>query len=73
MKRKLYGNSISPACEYCATGRLSADGKAVLCDKKGVMPLYQHCRRYAYDPLKRIPHRAPVLKAYSDDEFRIDS
>ena len=39
MRRKLYGNTISPACEVCAYGRRSSDGNAVLCSRKGVMPL----------------------------------
>lgn len=35
MRRKLYGNTISPACEVCAYGRRSSDGNAVLCSRKG--------------------------------------
>lgn len=71
MRRKLYGNSIQPCCEYCAHGRKSSDGKAVLCTKRGVMPLYHHCRKYLYDPLKRIPFRQPAIGKYSEEEFRI--
>ena len=37
MRQKLYGNNIQPACELCANGRRSLDGKAVLCTKKGVI------------------------------------
>lgn len=40
MKRKLYGNNIQPSCEHCANGKRSSDGKAVLCTRRGVMPLY---------------------------------
>lgn len=55
MRKKLYGNTVQPSCEHCAHGRKSFDGNAVLCDRKGVMPLYHHCRKFRYDPLKRIP------------------
>ena len=71
MRQKLYGNNIQPACELCANGRRSLDGKAVLCTKKGVMPLYHHCRRFAYDPLKRVPFRQPALNRHEEEEFRI--
>lgn len=71
MRRKLYGNNIQPSCEHCQHGRRSSDGKAILCPKKGVMPLYHHCRRFSYDPLKRIPFRQPALSPHEKEEFRL--
>lgn len=72
MRRKLYGNRMRATCEYCVHGRRSSDNKAVLCPKKGVMPLYHHCRQFRYDPLKRIPSRSPELKSYTADDFSIE-
>ncbi|HBT63311.1 MAG TPA: hypothetical protein DEB10_01440 [Ruminococcaceae bacterium] len=72
MRRKLYGNNVEATCEYCLYGRRSSDGKAVLCPKKGVMPLYHHCRKFIYDPLKRIPSHQPQLEKFSEDDFKID-
>jgi len=72
MKRKLYGNKIEPACEYCAKGRASSDGMSILCERRGVMPLYYSCYKFKYDPLRRKPYRSPAMKTYSDDEFRIE-
>ena len=72
MKRKLYGNKIEPACEYCANGRIAADETSVLCERRGVVPLYYSCNKFKYDPLRRKPRRSPVMKTYSDDEFRIE-
>ena len=71
MRRKLYGNNIEATCEFCVYGRRSSDGKAVLCPKKGVMPLYHHCRKFAYDPLKRIPKRPPDISKYQEADFEI--
>ena len=71
MRKKLYGNSIQPACELCAPGRRSPAGKVVLCPKKGVMPLYHHCRHFRYDPLKRVPFRQPVLARYRKEDFQL--
>ncbi len=72
MARKLYGNHIEPTCEVCQFGRLSSDKRAVLCPYKGVMPLYHHCRRFGYDPLRRVPRRRPKRAAYSAEDFSID-
>ncbi|MDD3693080.1 MAG: hypothetical protein PHX02_04165 [Oscillospiraceae bacterium] len=71
MRRKLYGNYIESTCEYCLYGRKSSDGKAILCPKKGVMPLYHYCRKYVYDPLKRVPARQPKIKMFDENEFKI--
>ncbi|MDD2417713.1 MAG: hypothetical protein PHR24_05840 [Oscillospiraceae bacterium] len=73
MHRKLYGNNVQATCEYCMYGRRSSDGKAILCPKRGVMPLYHHCRKYIYDPLRRIPSVQPVLEKLSKEDFDIDS
>mgnify|MGYP007076791288 FL=1 len=72
MRRKLYGNTISPACEVCAYGHRSSDGNAVLCSRKGVMPLYHHCRHFDYDPLRRTPSRPKGPARFEEDDFRID-
>lgn len=71
MRRKLYGNNVEASCEYCIHGRKSSDGKAVLCPKRGVMPLYHHCRKYEYDPLKRIPMSQPKIGEYNINDFKI--
>ncbi len=72
MRKKLYGNTVQPSCEHCVYGRKSFDGNAVLCEQKGVMPLYHHCRRYRYDPLKRVPYRQPALATYTEEDFQIE-
>lgn len=72
MRKKLYGNTVQPSCEHCVHGRKSFDGNVVLCVRKGVMPLYHHCRRFQYDPLKRVPYRQPSLGHYTEEDFRIE-
>ena len=73
MAKKLYGNNIRKACEVCAHGRRSADGSVMLCPYKGAAPLYHLCRKFVYDPLKRIPS-APLAPKdeYSAEDFSID-
>ncbi len=75
MRRKLYGNTVEPACAHCRHGKRTADGRAVLCPHKGVVPLYHRCRRYVYDPLRRIPSPPPAPPAaasFSEEDFRLD-
>ena len=72
MRKKLYGNNISPACEYCAFARRASDGRVMLCDKRGVVPMYHHCRRFRYDPLKRVPPRPAALNdKYTSEDFSL--
>jgi hypothetical protein len=44
----------------------------MLCPRRGAMPLYERCRKYVYDPLKRVPRRRPKQNAHTADEFSLD-
>ena len=71
MKRKLYGNNIPPACEYCRVGTLSDDETTILCRKKGIVALSFKCWRFKYDPLKRKPKRERFLEEYKSEDFSL--
>lgn len=71
MAKKLYGNNIRKACEVCAHGRRSADGSVMLCPYKGAAPLYHLCRKFVYDPLKRVPLRRPPQEKHKPEEFEL--
>ncbi len=68
-KPALY-SSQKPACAYCRYG-IRRDN-VVLCEYKGVVDSEYKCRRFKYDPIKRIPSTPPVLPEYSEEDFRID-
>lgn len=72
MKRKLYGNAVTPMCEICRLGRRSSDGKVILCIRKGIMDPSGRCRKFTYDPLRRIPYTQPELETFSEADFQID-
>ena len=72
VRPKPFGRDIEPACEYCARGKRSSDGKSILCTHKGIMGEKDHCRKFLYDPLKREPRRAPALPSFSEEDFSID-
>ena len=61
----LFRKKIEKTCAYCQHGT-SIDGEQVLCAKKGVVPPCGKCRKFIYDPCKRIP---PKQKALNFDQF----
>ena len=72
MRKKLYGNAVTPACGICGNGRRSSDGEVVLCLRRGVVDPSARCRRFVYDPLKRIPYIQPTPTAFSEDDFKLE-
>lgn len=70
-KSKLFGNRISPACEYCQFGTRSRDNAMILCSKKGVVSPFYSCNKYVYMPTKRIPKRRPNLPDFTAEDFKL--
>lgn len=52
---------LDRVCAYCEHATSLAGGEHVLCEKRGVVTGTHHCRKFAYDPQKRIPKRAKPL------------
>ena len=71
MGKKLFGNNIEPACEYCVKGKMSDDGM-VYCPQMGVVHPYFSCKWFSYSPLKRVPRRAPSLPSFKAEDFSLD-
>lgn len=72
-KIDLFKSKIEPRCGYCIHSRPLDEGQ-VICPKKGVMSQGSSCRRFTYDPMKRVPPR-PVKADFSgltDDDFSLD-
>ncbi len=71
MSRKII-NAKEPKCEYCQRGKMSADGNSILCPKKGVMNKDFSCKKFRYDPLKRIPeNNKPKLPEFTTEDFAL--
>lgn len=68
----LFRKKIERACAYCAHGATLEDGQ-VLCAKKGLCSPDSRCRRFRYDPLKRIPPKAKALDftRYEGEDFTL--
>lgn len=60
------------SCEYCKFSTSITD-EHVLCSKHGIRPPDSPCRKFRYDPVKRIPpkNNAMDLNKYTQDDFTL--
>ena len=56
----LFRKKIQRDCAYCIYGTRLEEEK-ILCAKRGVKNAGDKCRKFKYDPCKRIPAKAKAL------------
>ena len=68
----LFRKNMEKHCAYCAYG-CAINDREVVCERKGVMDGADHCRRFVYDPLKRVPPRPAALQSikFSAEDFTL--
>lgn len=68
----LFRREITPACAYCQRCTVLNENE-VLCAKRGVVQADFKCRKFRYDPCKRIPPKMKALdtKKYDDVDFSL--
>ena len=68
----LFRKKIQRSCAYCTYGT-QLDDDTVLCTRRGIMPIYKACRKFKYDPCKRIPLKAktPDFSKYKEEDFSL--
>ncbi len=66
----LFEKNIEPHCVYCQWGT-PLDENRIVCRKKGIVAAGGSCRRFRYDPLKRIPPKplAITFDHLKDEDF----
>ena len=68
----LFRKKMQKACEYCVhSTEFGCD--QMLCTKHGVVSKSYQCRKFTYDPLKRIPlrPRALDLSRYDGEDYSL--
>ena len=72
MKNKLrLGEGVEPNCGICVHAA-EPDGDTCFCLKKGgLTDVGGHCRKYEYDPFKRVPAPRAPLHEHDKKEFEI--
>lgn len=68
----LFRKKIERSCAYCAHGAQLCEDQ-ILCAKKGLRCPEDHCRKFKYDPCKRIPVKARALdfSKYDQEDFSL--
>ena len=68
----LFRKKMERSCAYCSFGTCLEDG-AILCTKKGLRSAESQCRKFQYDPCKRIPLKVKALdfSKYEDMDFSL--
>lgn len=68
----LFRKKIEKSCSYCTRGTVLENGQ-ILCSKRGLCSLDDGCRKFRYDPCKRIPPRPKPLdfSKYDDQDFSL--
>lgn len=68
----LFRKKMERSCVYCRYGtKLEKD--QILCTKKGIVSAYYGCRKFTYDPCKRIPAKPKALDfdKYNKEDFSL--
>jgi len=68
----LFRKKIARSCDYCALGTKLNDTQ-ILCAKRGVITGDKPCRKFRYDPCKRVPLKAktPDFSKYDQEDFSL--
>lgn len=68
----LFRKKIERSCSYCQYGAHLEDG-VILCSKKGTKTEFDKCRKFKYDPCKRIPRKAKALdfSKYEKEDYSL--
>lgn len=68
----LFRKKMPRSCYYCRNGGKLEDD-TILCTKKGFLLTDTPCRKFKYDPCKRIPPRPRALdfSKYDQEDFSL--
>ena len=72
VKKEIIGKKdLTHECAVCKYGWPLPDGSAVLCEKSGIRNNDSCCKKFKYDPLKRVPRRVPAMMEFSQEDFEL--
>lgn len=69
----LFRKKIERSCSYCVHGTKLDEG-TVICSKRGIRSEEDSCRKFRYDPCKRIPFKAKAMdfSQFKDSDFSLE-
>ena len=68
----LFRKKMERSCKYCRFGT-QMNEEMMLCAKKGIVQPCDDCRKFRYDPFKRVPPKPKALdfSKYEEDDFSL--
>ena len=68
----LFRKQIEPNCAYCSHSR-DMDDTMLACDREGIVPAGHACKRFVYDPLRRVPPKPlePDFSEFDEEDFSL--
>lgn len=68
----IFRKKIQRSCAYCSYG-VRIDEDQVLCSKRGTVLPEAKCRKFQYDPCKRIPSKPKAVDfdKYNEEDFTL--
>lgn len=68
----LFRKDIPRSCSYCVYGTAVSEDQ-ILCSKCGIVSVLYQCRKFRYDPCKRIPSKmkSPDFSKYNEEDFSL--
>lgn len=69
----IYRECENQKCFFCAYSAPLAATNDMVCSKMGIVDESSLCKKFKYDPQKKIPRRKPRLKAdkFSPESFEL--
>jgi len=68
----LFRKKVDRFCAYCEyAGKINDE--QMICQKYGIVPAVHKCRRFRYDPLKRVPHKQKTqdFSKYNEKDYSL--
>lgn len=62
-------DNLPKECKYCENATVISDDDYILCSRHGIVSKQYHCKKYAYDPLKRVPKQMPPMPRLSEEDL----
>lgn len=72
LKQKMLNkDSHSASCACCIHGNIPKDKSMILCKYKGVTNADESCKKFKYDPLKRVPKKMQIATDFDAEDFKL--
>lgn len=65
----LFRKDVDHACQYCTYAVILTEDHVMCNKKKKKMSVDEKCRRFQYDPLKRVPAKQKALDFSKYEEY----